>query len=315
MIDTVHTELSLTVISSKQLNNLRSIITGTETKYNHETASELLIGHYKNFQVTITDKRVTVNGSLSKYYFGNNVQTLSFSEVNIALLQLSKELGIPLLRGEIRRIDMALSIPLDHNIVKYYKSFADTPRYSKDTHKHGIRYTRGNIVLALYDKTFDAVTSNQFTHGGDVLRIELRIMKRVRRTVSPTAKKLFLLQLLSSTMKTKLVQLWIKHYTSIEIKKTFTDLTVAKGWKDCSKYLMLEGIKNIELCNWLNEIDQLAKVNNWSAETKSDVKKKSREVYSTSHLASKNDYIEEINQKIDQVLRSRTKGYLLTYTN
>lgn len=159
-IDTLQIRLLTSLVKPHQFDHLSNILKLDKEVIYKATGYASIVANYKNLKITINEKNIHVNGSLPKFYFGNNVQTFSSEQqVNDALKQLSTELGIPILKGDIVRVDVAISIPLNSNIAFYMKSLKETPGYGyayNEGRYINKKYKKGNLVLAFYDKTLDA---------------------------------------------------------------------------------------------------------------------------------------------------------------
>ena len=64
-------------------------------------------GHINGLRVTVTAKHVKVSGSLSKYFRGTNLDSLTLLQVEKAIKQLGKDLGVPMIKADVERVDMA----------------------------------------------------------------------------------------------------------------------------------------------------------------------------------------------------------------
>ena len=64
-------------------------------------------GHIKGLRVSVTEKCVKVSGSLSKYFRGTNLDSLTLSQIEKAIKQLGKDLGVPMIKADVERVDMA----------------------------------------------------------------------------------------------------------------------------------------------------------------------------------------------------------------
>ena len=115
MIDSPYIRIDKSLISQSNLKKLVSKVDLTKESINHETGNKSIYGNYKNFKIAVNNKSVCVNGSLPKFVLGNNVESLSVSETSTALIELSNELSIPILKGDLTRIDIAESFPVDAN--------------------------------------------------------------------------------------------------------------------------------------------------------------------------------------------------------
>ena len=309
LIDSVHIRIHKSLISDQQLGKLLNTIDITHSFESHEYGNVCKKGRHKNFQVAINMNTVCVNGSLPKFYSGSNIENITFDEVTEALKQLAFELGIPVLRGDIARLDIAQCIPLENDLRYYFKDLLDTPDYERDRSTNGVRYTKSNLVLAFYNKNDDVIMNpDAFLKYRDqhLMRIELRIMDRVRRTLMKNSKKLMAVQLFSSTFQNKLTEYWWKHYTAILKRRVILEHGDMKGWKDSKQYLMATALHQLTMTSWFDLVEIFASENNWESKVKSDVKASSRKVWENNKITTPNQYIRELEEKIEQMRRSRT---------
>jgi hypothetical protein len=135
------------------------------------------------------------------------------------------------------------------------------------------------------------------------MRIELRVMSSVRKTLMKESKKLKAVQLFSRAFQNKLTEFWWKHYSAILKKREIVHFGKIEGWKDCQQYLMAMALHDVTMSNWFDQIEIFALENDWSTEMKSDVRKASRKVWENNKVTILNPYIKELEEKIEQVRR------------
>ena len=70
--------------------------------------SSYMQGDLKNMRVTFNEGSISIKGSLPKYYFGNNCETLSKSNTKEALENISSDLSIDINKAKVTRIDFSL---------------------------------------------------------------------------------------------------------------------------------------------------------------------------------------------------------------
>lgn len=301
MIDTVHIRIPLNLIPGNRVEELRRTFLdrGRITK-NNDTNEFFAHGEFKNFNVTLGLKSVTVNGSLSKYYFGDNVRSLSPPQINDAIKKLSAELRLPLLKGDLVRVDVAESFPVHSNAQRYFNCLLETPNYGFSKDPHGVRYSKDSLCLVFYDKSGDAQKSSDalIEYGDSVLRIEFRVLKRVKGKVMK-GKRVKAVLLLSNVLKRRLATLWYQHYCNILKRAAFYELNQAKGWKDVERFLAASAINDLSLPVLLRQIDVLAHQNRWTTDSKCYVKKQCRTVY-RDYRTVKSSPIKELDQLVEQ---------------
>jgi len=144
-------------------------------------------GTFRNFVVTVSDFGVFLHGSLAKYYLGNNIDTLKFHEVEIAIENLSQEFGADLSTASVTRIDFSTVIFTNQPPIRYYKFLGKSGRYRRRLDSSGLTlyYNLKRRRLVFYDKTAEAQTKGvdiptQFV-GQNLFRYEMRFLGRLKQ--------------------------------------------------------------------------------------------------------------------------------------
>jgi len=159
---------------------------------------------------------VSLVGSLPKFYFGNNIQTLTRHETQKALERLSDELGFDVGLAEMKRLDVSTVIEMSRQPSDYYDCLGDKKRFERvQATKNTLYYNNHKQQLIFYDKTKEARAKNaevpqQFA-GKNLLRYESRYSGRLKQqlpivTVSALYDEVFF---------RKMVQDWHSEFASI----------------------------------------------------------------------------------------------------
>lgn len=103
-----------------------------------------------------------IEGSLAKWYFGNNVQTLTLAQGRKAMKDLGIALGVgdTIFRAKVNRVDFSSVISTELPAIYYIKRMDDLKGFRR-THKDGettLYYDRAarDKVVKIYDKTLEA---------------------------------------------------------------------------------------------------------------------------------------------------------------
>ena len=144
-------------------------------------------GKFKNFTVTVSKFGVFIQGSLAKYHFGNNIETLRFDQVENVLERLSNDFGVDLKTALVTRIDFSTVILTDQTPARYFKFLGKSGRCRRYLHpsKLSLYYNLNDRVLIFYDKTAEAQANgvcipSEFV-GQSLFRYELRFLRGARR--------------------------------------------------------------------------------------------------------------------------------------
>ena len=180
MYDTVRMWL-ITDGADNMLNMLENV--GKNTKPNGEYYH---YGNLRNMRVRASQNRVTIDGSLSKFVFGNNFERLGRIETSRAIENLSDTLGLPFYQARVSRIDIADNFTMKRPVREYLELLGNVPHLKRGSQENGsVRYSNGQRSIIFYDKTKEYQEKNcadlipeAFT-GKNVLRYELRYRKNL----------------------------------------------------------------------------------------------------------------------------------------
>jgi hypothetical protein len=153
MLDTINATLYL---NGQHLNNLQSFLENMQSKHvNFNTGKISYKGGIRNMLLTANENRVKIYGSLSKFYFGNNVQSLTHETLNLAVAQLSDMTGLPFDEAKINRLDLAQNISVEHSPASYFDYFGDRKYMHRLEQGYGLYYRNTTSERVFYDKTKD----------------------------------------------------------------------------------------------------------------------------------------------------------------
>lgn len=142
-------------------------------------------GKLGNLIVSVTDARVLIQGSLSKYLHGNNIQPMTRADAAAALQMLSDTLHLPLERAKITRLDFGACLKMEYPTSLYFRHLGALPYCHRLEQPHGLEYRRVGIDVAMYDKQQEMRASGETVPaayaGMNVLRYEKRFEARLGR--------------------------------------------------------------------------------------------------------------------------------------
>lgn len=186
------------------------------------------IGNIGNISVAVLRNGVSINGSISKYYLGDNIQTLTRRDTALAIEKLSDVLHMNV--GEAKPVEMEFgtNFLLCNPIQDYLERLGDMPRRVRNNFTASSLYYqhRGKnqpTKFVFYDKIEDAKEKGlQIPLGmeqANVLRYEMRLSRRLSRQTGYA-------DLVADTLSDErfyrhLLAMWGKRYFSIrKITKT-----------------------------------------------------------------------------------------------
>lgn len=276
------------------------------TKYSNSTTSHQ--GKLENLKVNYNEYSISIKGSLAKYYYGNNFNTLTKQETKDAIEMLSDDLGINISNSSISRLDFSTNLNTTYKPTIYYPFLGTLTRFNRLVQPSSIYYNQSSKRLLFYDKTKWAKQTrnhipNEFI-GEHLLRYELVINKNINRFFKKD--KVLLKHLCEDYIFRTLLNAWKEYYNKIE-KQTSKSIKIMtdniQTPKDLDTALLQALIKQVGF----EEVDKViellkAKKTFSQKEYYSRMKRKYRAMTKT-HIDSE-DIILEINKKVNEVYLS-----------
>jgi Phage replication protein CRI len=157
MIDTIKIQLETTELINLSCLDVKDI-------YTTDLGDKVIRGKLESMLVDIRTKdefsKVSMKGSISKYYFGNNLKAMNFYDFKNAISKLSDTLGISLEDASVGRLDISVVIRTEYSPSEYIKRVVNK-QYSTSSKQLSIVETGNNpsiLVgsginkLLMYDK-------------------------------------------------------------------------------------------------------------------------------------------------------------------
>jgi hypothetical protein len=164
------------IIYSKQYNESR------ELSY-YRLQSEAL----RNLNCYFGAKGFVINGSLPKYYLGENVNSLTIAQTIEALERLENELDLPLLQfGIVKRLDVAFTFAVQNIVTEYLQAMQGykNAKYNLIGNSKGletVRYDFGKTQsLNCYNKQLETKEIPVNYAGKNLLRIEMQLKSGIQ---------------------------------------------------------------------------------------------------------------------------------------
>src|ERR1044072_5055618 len=97
----------------------------------HETGEVVNKGLLKKLRVKVTGGGVSINGSLAKFHFGNNYKTLTRSDTERAIAELSDQLNLPIGQAKVFRLEVGTNLIMEKPINQYWRMLGSAGRYER----------------------------------------------------------------------------------------------------------------------------------------------------------------------------------------
>lgn len=178
-----------------------------------------LSGTLNGLKVSISEGIVKIkDGSLCKYYLGDNLQTLTRKDAGRAIEKLSDSLHLPMGKASVTRLDLAQNLIMKHPVDVYLHHLGTKKGSTRLEEPTGLYYNVRDGRLCFYDKLKECKQHREeipeLYQGKNVLRIEQRYLGRI-------AKHLNVEEVLGNTLADEafyisLLDNWKEAYYSIE---------------------------------------------------------------------------------------------------
>ena len=106
-----------------------------------------------NLIIKIYTSFITIEGSLAKFYYGENLHLLGREEIKQAIDLLSDILQLDINSAHVTRIDIAADFEMSHNTKEYFPFLGNYPRHKRDLCKGTtLYYKSASHTCTFYDK-------------------------------------------------------------------------------------------------------------------------------------------------------------------
>ena len=227
MYDTINMYYNLIDNPAPSIEKLFEYCNNKSEHHNVKNDSDYLQGDLKNMRVTLNESSISVKGSLCKYFYGNNIDTLNLTTTREALAQISADLSLDINKASVSRIDFSTNIVTDYTPTIYYPYLGNLTRFQRFEQPNAIYYNQEAKKLLFYDKIAEAKNKKMpipKQHIGDnLLRYELVLKRNVPRYLKYNG--LYALDLGSEELFKKLLHIWYGYYQQIQKhSKTITPM-------------------------------------------------------------------------------------------
>jgi hypothetical protein len=258
-------------------------------------------GKINNLNVTISTYKITIEGSLTKFYLGNNVQCMTRNQIYEALDELETIIGINIDNFWISRLDISANFEMNYPVVFYLDCLIEKSRYTKSTYgEKSVLFSVKSKTISFYDKMLEFKRQklvnlpSGLPISDNFLRYELQI-KKVSRILK---QKLAVKSLRKDDIIQKLLKMWINDFKGIKKKKVMIDIdsiTIKKP-KDFLNLLICDRIEEKGKTETLDMLSKLCMSNKLDRRRKCDLRR--RIETNEMKFCKTSKYIEELENKI-----------------
>ncbi|MFZ4590923.1 MAG: phage/plasmid replication domain-containing protein [Ignavibacteria bacterium] len=264
-------------------------------------------GKLKNLYVGEIQEGIIINGSLSKYYFGNNLETLTRKTTLQAVESISDELHLKISNSNVYRFDIAQNLLMSDPVKNYLNCLDELKCFKKSIiNSKSVYFNSDKTQLVFYDKLSEMSNKRQVIpelykqYKGRLLRYELRHLRGLKQTFK---QDVFMKDLTEERFYTDLFKKWKELYFQISKKHKlkFKDMAL-KDIKTFETQLMIIALNHLGL-DRINDMIELSRNDigrdNKGRQKISRIKKKIKELKESKELTEQNPLIKELDAKIE----------------
>lgn len=194
--------------------------------------------------------KLSFNGSLTKFYYGDNLAQLDWETIEKAINELSDNLGIILNEAILTRIDVAINLVLEKPVNQYIHNFYKNRNSGMLIYDTSKTFLSKTTDISLYDKlkemkrkdkdTFKTISN--LIKDKNILRYELRLKKNLKHYFN--LNEFLVKDLFEKNIQNKIVDLWAKYYSKVNkhifINAPILLLARRNGLKEYLSYIGLK---------------------------------------------------------------------------
>lgn len=189
-----------------------------------QTGNKWITGRLANLKVIVTKNAVVVkDGSLTKYYLGDNLKMLSRGDIQRAFENISDTLHLPMNKADVKRFHFGKNLMVNCNAALYLAHLGSNGRYIRLEQKTALNYKITCRELCIYDKMAEMKYRRDLIpplyDGRNVIRYEKRYLQNIAKYFKQeciTVETLY-----DEPFYMALVNDWYSDYLNIQKQKIF----------------------------------------------------------------------------------------------
>jgi hypothetical protein len=253
------------------------------------------------FQVKVCE------GSLCKWYLGNNYQTMGRSDIQRAIEMLSDTLHLPMGKAAVYRLDIAQNFICKHPPEVYINHLGMLKNATRLLNDGSVYYQRAGNVLCFYDKNREQKRKREAVpelyEGRNVLRYEQRYTQHIARQLNVSEVTGALLYDVAFYMD--LLNRWRDTYRDIQkindITLNFQAMKTKQGLYKMGVLSLIERAGGqMEMIDQINEAQKRGELTNKQAYDLRQAVKDAGKV--RDGLTVPNDAIQELDKKVKEAV-------------
>ncbi len=306
MVDTVNFRLAKYDVQSADFMKRTPYCLNDVGVHSYANGTETITGTLGNLKVSVNPDRVTVrDGSLCKWYLGDNYQTMTRRAIQQAIECLSDTLHLPMDKATVTRLDVATNIMVQHPVGVYIDHLGGMKYAQRLLQPNGLYYDKSNQQLVFYDKNRqqrrDREKIPELYQDKNVLRIEQRHIHNVGKQFGVAAVTGAMLY--NEKFYIRMLQQWREAYARVDkINDKILNFEAMKGKRQLYDMGLLALVEKVggELAIY-SQISEAQKRGELTSKQAFDIRKTIKAACELGKgLTVKNEAIAELDKKVKQ---------------
>ena len=305
-------KINLSLPRCRDMPDISGYLDNGNESSNVKTGEVSVFGNVENIKVMQYFGGYSIQGSLPKFLYGNNVCQLTRKEVGQAIEKLSDRLHLPLNDARVTSIEVGANICLTKQHTAYTRLLGDMPRMQRVSMADSLYYQGSGKVhprqYYFYDKVAEVRKSGgtmpQGLEAANMMRYEMRLNGRLPFQLSIPEFKGSTLQ--DRKVYQELINRWLNGYLSINKLVNMEDEHLKKGMsvKEAQEVFIAQQIAkggSSMIDEFIAKLKQNECFDNrlYYNRVKSNLQK----LASKTKLSVDNGDIEELTAKVKQIAR------------
>lgn len=275
----------------------------------HYSNGVVITGSLGNLKVSLNEYQIKIkDGSLCKWYLGDNLQTMGRRDTERAVEKLSDLLHLPISKAQVTRIDVSQNFIMKFPPSVYMQHLGQMRNAARLEEPNSLYYRKADCGLCFYDKAKEQKakkeTLPELYEGRNVLRYEQRYERRIAKHLEVSEVRAAMLY--NEAFYIDLLNRWRDDYKSIQkINDVQLNFEVMRNKKDLNRMGILSLVESVggenAMIKQIAEAQQQGKLNKKQA---FDLRQAVRDACTIRDgLVVENEAIAELNKKVVEAVR------------
>lgn len=281
----------------------------TDVSEHHYSSGVVVTGSLGNLKVSCNEYQIKVkDGSLCKWYLGDNLQTMGRKDTERAVEKLSDLLHLPMSKAQVTRIDVSQNFIMKHPPKVYLNHLGAMKNAARLEEPNTLYYRKQDYGLCFYDKAREQKAKREplpeLYANKNVLRYEQRYTGRLAKHLGVPEVRASMLY--DEAFYIDLLNRWRDDYKAIQkINDVQLNFECMRNKKDLNRMGVLSLVESVgglnAMMNQIAEAQQQGKLNRKQA---FDLRQAVNDACAVKDgLVVENEAIAELNKKIVEAVR------------